>query len=53
MISVDLLARKLLIDFWLYQPPKSVVLKLVVATLLRVAKCPKRVTKFEKKKNLV
>ncbi len=32
--------------------PKAAVLKLGVATLLRVAKCPQRVTKFAKKKNL-
>ncbi len=32
---------------------QTVVLKLGVATLLRVAKCPKRVAKFEKKKKLV
>jgi hypothetical protein len=31
---------------------KAVALKLEVTTLLRVAKCPKRVAKFKRKKNL-
>ncbi len=30
----------------------SAVLKLGLATLLMVAKCPKRVVKFDKKKNM-
>ncbi len=33
-------------------PVKAVVLKLGVATLLRVANCQKRVTKFDTKKKL-
>jgi hypothetical protein len=31
---------------------KAAVFKLGVSTLLRVAKCPKKVSKYEKKKNL-